>query len=193
MRPRPTPKCRQWAEAGVGNLDHLWAGWRSEFVTGATGATDVDDSGARRSACVFCDILASGLADDEVHIVWRHRAGQVIVMLNAYPYTSGHLMAMPVRHVSELEDLEVGEAADLWESVAHGVRALKGAYKPEGINIGANLGRAAGAGVPGHFHMHVLPRWAGDTNFMTSVADARVLPEPLCESARKLRSAWPTP
>jgi ATP adenylyltransferase len=100
-------------------------------------------------------------------------------------------MAMPVRHVAELEGLTPAEASDLWEALSQGVRALKAAYKPDGINVGANLGRHAGAGVPAHFHLHVLPRWAGDTNFMTTVAGARVLPEPLGESAAKLRSAWP--
>jgi ATP adenylyltransferase len=185
----------------VGNLDHLWAGWRSEFVSGPAveaGSSHAVTSGAGaaplgQSDCVFCSILASGLADEDVHIVWRHPGGRALALLNAYPYTSGHLMAMPVRHVAELEHLEPAESAALWETVERGVRALKAAYQPEGINIGANLGRAAGAGVPGHFHMHVLPRWVGDTNFMTSVADARVLPEPLCESASKLRAAWPRP
>jgi ATP adenylyltransferase len=115
----------------------------------------------------------------------------VVAILNAYPYTSGHLMAMPTRHVADLEDLSAAESGDLWATMAASVRALKRAYKPDGINVGANLGRAAGAGVPGHFHMHVLGRWAGDTNFMTAVADARVLPEPLSDSATKLHAAWP--
>jgi len=195
----------------VGSLDHLWAGWRSEFVSGggsgagggagsvATGTgtgigpgqDDQDDRGAPEQHCVFCAILASNLPDEELNIIWRHPGGRVIALLNAYPYTSGHLMAMPVRHVPELEDLEPEESAELWQTVAAGVRALKAAYKPDGINIGANLGRAAGAGVPGHFHMHVLGRWVGDTNFMTAVADARVLPEPLGETAAKLRTGWP--
>jgi len=100
-------------------------------------------------------------------------------------------MAMPTRHVADLEDLSAAESGDLWATMAASVRALKRAYKPDGINVGANLGRAAGAGVPGHFHMHVLGRWAGDTNFMTAVADARVLPEPLSDSATKLHAAWP--
>jgi len=140
---------------------------------------------------VFCAILASGMPDEEVHIVWRHPGGRALAILNAYPYTSGHLMAMPVRHAGELEALSAQESADLWETVTLAVRALKSAYAPEGVNLGANLGRAAGAGVPGHFHMHVLARWAGDTNFMTTVADARVLPEALSVSSDKLRAHWP--
>jgi ATP adenylyltransferase len=170
------------------SLDHLWAGWRSEFISSSAEATN---DHRERGTCVFCDILASGLPDEETHIVWRHPSGRVFVILNAYPYTSGHLMAMPTRHVAELEDLDAAEASDLWQGVTWGIRALKDAYKPEGVNIGANLGRAAGAGVPGHVHVHVLGRWAGDTNFMTAIADARVLPEPLSESASKLRAAWP--
>lgn len=180
----------------MGSLDILWAGWRAEFVGSAAdaegGSADAGEGEAGHASCVFCRILASGLPDEEVHIVWRHPSGRVVAILNAYPYTSGHLMALPTRHISELEDLVPEEAVDLWEGVASGVRALKVAFKAEGVNIGANLGRAAGAGVPGHFHMHVVPRWAGDTNFMTAVADARVLPEPLDQSAAKLRAAWPT-
>jgi ATP adenylyltransferase len=140
---------------------------------------------------VFCEILASGLPDEQVHVLWRHPSGTVLSILNAYPYTSGHLMVMPVRHVADLEGLAAGESSDLWQGVQLAVVALKAAYKPDGVNLGANLGRAAGAGVPGHFHMHVVPRWGGDTNFMTAIADARVLPEPLSESAVKLRRAWP--
>jgi ATP adenylyltransferase len=190
----------------LAHLDHLWAGWRSEFVSGTAPGTAAGSSspaaelagspGATTlpsSGCVFCDILASGLPDEELNLVWRHPDGRVVVILNAYPYTSGHLMAMPTRHVGELEQLLPEEASALWEAMTLGVRALKAAYHPGGVNVGANLGRAAGAGVPGHFHMHMLPRWVGDTNFMTAVADARVLPEALAESRRRLLSAWPQP
>ncbi|HTV11101.1 MAG TPA: HIT domain-containing protein [Acidimicrobiales bacterium] len=179
-------------------LDHLWAGWRSDFVSSSTeaGSERLGEGqgpageGPLGKGCVFCRILASGLPDEQTQIVWRHRSGRAFAILNAYPYTSGHLMAMPVRHVAEVEDLDTDESADLWDAVRCAVRALKAAYQPEGVNIGANLGRAAGAGVPGHFHMHIVPRWVGDTNFMTSVANARILPEPLEESAKKLRAAW---
>jgi ATP adenylyltransferase len=172
----------------MAGLDRLWAGWRAEFVAGSV---DGGSTPERDRACVFCDILASGLPDEETHIVWRHPSGRALAILNAYPYTSGHVMAMPTRHVAELEDLSADESAALWATMAASVRALKGGFNPDGINVGANLGRAAGAGIPGHFHMHVLGRWAGDTNFMTTVADARVLPEALSESAAKLRAAWP--
>lgn len=176
----------------MGSLDHLWAGWRSDFVTGATAAADNGrPPGGQPGGCVFCAILASSLPDEELNIVWRHPGGRVLAMLNAYPYTSGHLMVMPTRHVADLEDLAPDEPGELWQTVTSAVKALKAAYNAEGVNIGANLGRAAGAGVLGHFHVHVLGRWVGDSNFMTSVANARVLPEPLSDSATKLRAAWP--
>jgi ATP adenylyltransferase len=170
----------------VSALGRLWAGWRSDYIEGVT-----NPAAAPNGECVFCAILSSGLPDEETHIVWRHPDGLGFAILNAYPYTSGHLMVMPIRHVGELEDLDETEAAALWDGTCQAVVAIKAAYAPDGLNMGANLGRAAGAGVPGHLHMHVLPRWRGDTNFMTSVAESRVLPESLDTSFRKLRAAWP--
>ena len=158
-------------------LDRLWAGWRSEYI--ATAAADGDTD-----ACVLCRVVADG-----EHAVWRGDA--VAVILNAYPYTSGHVLVLPVRHCATPEDLEPAEATELWAAVTDGVKALKTAYRPQGVNIGANIGEAAGAGVPGHFHVHALPRWNGDTNFMTSVANARVMPEALPVTLDKLRAAWP--
>ena len=104
---------------------------------------------------------------------------------------SGHLLVMPYRHVGDLEDLAADEATELWGAVRTAAVALKAAYRPDGLNVGANLGRAAGAGVPGHLHLHVLPRWGGDSNFVTSVAEARVLPEALPTTYERLRAAWP--
>jgi diadenosine tetraphosphate (Ap4A) HIT family hydrolase len=163
-------------------LDRLWAGWRGEYVA------TVDDG--PKDECVFCRILASGLPDNETYVV--HRTDTVAVLLNAYPYTSGHVLVMPTRHLSELEDLTADESAAVWAAVTDAVVALKAAYQPEGTNVGINLGRAAGAGVPGHFHVHALPRWAGDSSFMTSVAEARVLPEALPTTWEKLTAAWPS-
>ncbi len=162
------------------SLERLWAGWRSEYVSSATDANDEE--------CVFCRILASDLPPDETYILWRGE--RCAALLNAYPYTSGHLMVMPLRHEGELEAVDPAEAAELWDAVTQAVRALKAAYQPHGINVGANLGRVAGAGVPGHFHVHVLPRWDGDTNFMTTVAEVRVIPESLGASYERLSSAW---
>ena len=162
------------------SLEKLWAGWRSEYVESAAGA----------DGCVFCRILASDEAGESTYIVRREHSCAVV--LNAYPYTSGHLMVMPTRHVAELEDLDGAEVVGLWRELADAVRALKAAYSPDGLNVGANLGRSAGAGVPGHFHMHCVPRWNGDTNFMTTLAETRVMPESLPATYAKIAKAWPT-
>ena len=172
----------------MSSLERLWAGWRSQYMESVTGKPE---SKAARD-CVFCAILESGEPDDATHIVWRHPAGLAFAILNAYPYASGHLMVMPTRHVADMEDLSSDESAALWEALTSAVVGLKAAYRPDGINVGANLGKSAGAGVPGHFHVHAVPRWNGDTNFMTSVADTRVLPEALSVSAARLRAAWPS-
>ena len=161
--------------------ERLWAGWRSAYVEKAA----EDDGGGE---CIFCRILA---ADDGTQVVWRD--GTSAVLLNAFPYTSGHVLVMPVRHVGEAEDLTPEEGSAVWATVTDGVRALKAAYNPDGLNIGANLGRPAGAGIPGHFHLHVLPRWNGDTNFLTAVAGVRVMPEALPDTFRKVKEAWPRP
>ncbi len=166
----------------MSGLERLWAGWRSPYIE--TAGEQDDDEG-----CVFCRILASDEPAERTYVVWRD--DRCACLLNAYPYTSGHVMVMPVRHVPELEDVTADEGAAVWQTVTDAVRALKQAYRPDGINVGANLGRPAGAGIPGHFHMHVLPRWAGDTNFMTTVAETRVLPEPLPVTYDKVRAAWP--
>lgn len=165
-------------------LERLWAGWRVEYVERAGGSPEVDPA-----ACVFCRILASGDPPEETLVLWRDE--HCAAVLNAYPYTSGHLMVMPVRHVAEIEDLGEREGTALWRAVTDSVRALKTAYDVDGVNIGANVGRSAGAGVPGHFHVHSVPRWDGDTNFMTTVAETRVLPEALPATYRKLAAAWP--
>jgi ATP adenylyltransferase len=138
---------------------------------------------------VFRRILESGLPDSETNILFRGET--VFAVLNAFPYTSGHLMVMPYREVADLELLTGAEHAELWATVTAAVRAVKAAYRPEGINVGMNLGRPAGAGVPTHLHVHVLPRWNGDTNFMTALAEVRVLPETLSSSAARIRASWP--
>lgn len=164
-------------------LEHLWAGWRGDYVTTADGA--LQDG----PACVFCRILGSGLPDEETYVLWRGE--RTFAILNLYPYTSGHLMVMPQRHVGDLGELDDDEHDELFRSLRSAHDALRRAYDPGGVNIGANLGKAAGAGVPGHLHVHAVPRWAGDTNFMTTVADTRVLPESLETTYTKLREAWP--
>jgi ATP adenylyltransferase len=140
--------------------------------------------------CVFGRIAASGPPGVDHYVLWRSELG--FAVLNAYPYASGHLLVMPVRHVGELADLTPAESVDLWDGARHAVAALCAAYDPDGVNMGANLGRAAGAGIPGHLHLHVLPRWSGDTNFMTSVAGVRVMPESLAVGWERLHAAWPS-
>jgi ATP adenylyltransferase len=123
--------------------------------------------------------------------VWR--GAWSFVVLNAYPYASGHVLVLPLRHVGTLGDLTELESREVWTATQDAVTAIEGAYNPDGLNLGANLGRAAGAGIPSHVHMHVLPRWSGDTNFMTSIAGTRVMPETLQVAWQKLSKAWPRP
>lgn len=173
------------------SLDRLWAGWRMGYVSGAA-AKPVGRSGSRAGlpeGCVFCGLLASGEPDEVTYIV--SRTEHSFVVLNVFPYTSGHLMVLPLRHVGEMEDLDPHESSELWSSMTKAVTALKKAYEPGGMNLGANIGRAGGAGIPAHLHFHVVPRWNGDTNFMTSVAEARVLPEDLARTWERIRGAWP--
>jgi ATP adenylyltransferase len=164
-------------------LERLWAGWRADYLEAAgAGPETTSDHG-----CLFCGL---GEADARTAFVLA-RDEHVYAVLNAYPYTSGHLMVVPRRHVADLEVLVTEEAHALIEMPQRAITALKIAYGPDGVNIGMNLGRAAGAGIPGHLHMHVVPRWSGDTNFMTAVAEARVLPESLGTTYERLRGAWP--
>jgi ATP adenylyltransferase len=174
-------------------LDHLWAGWRAEYVASVPTApaheSGIDSTKAvEEDGCVFCRILADPSPDVERGVIVA--TALTAVLLNAYPYASGHILVMPVRHVQELEDLTEDESADLWRLTTAGSAAIQRAYRPDGMNVGANLGRAAGAGIPAHLHLHLVPRWTGDTNFMTTVASLRVLPEPLPRSWEKLRAAW---
>jgi len=136
----------------------------------------VTSAGAPDAACVFCAALSAG--DDRRALILR-RAPRAFLALNAFPYATGHLLAMPLRHVARVEDVTTDEMAETMALVQDGVRVLAEGYKPDGFNIGMNLGRVAGAGVPGHLHLHVVPRWNGDTNFMPVVAGTKVLPESL--------------
>ena len=155
-------------------MDHLWSPWRLAYVT-ATG-TPADEG-----ACIFCKALEAG---DDLILV---RATHCYVILNLYPYNNGHLMVVPNRHVGTLEASTGDERSELMRLTRHAEMALAEAYKPQGINVGMNLGRPAGAGIVDHLHVHVVPRWIGDTNFMSVVGNVRVLPEELRETARRLR------
>jgi diadenosine tetraphosphate (Ap4A) HIT family hydrolase len=166
----------------VTQLDRIWNGWRATYVN------ELGDRPVGEGS-VFTQILQSGLPDDATNII--HRGTRTFAILNAFPYTSGHLMVLPYRQLAGLEELEPAEAAELWANVTAAVTAVKTAYRPGGVNVGINLGRAAGGSISEHLHVHVVPRWTGDGNFMMAVAEARTLPEPLSFSAEKLRAVWP--
>jgi ATP adenylyltransferase len=139
--------------------------------------------------CALCALPADSVYSSETLVL--ERTGMTLSVMNLYPYGSGHVLVAPCRHEAALEGLSEPEAAALMEAMRRAVRAVKRAYSPDGVNVGLNLGAAAGAGVPGHLHVHALPRWQGDTNFMTAVAEVRVLPEDLATGWAKLRGAWP--
>lgn len=157
-------------------LDRLWTPWRASYVTGAAGPRD--------DACFLC---ASPRADRDEETFILHRGARSYVLLNLYPYNSGHLMVAPYGHIGSLPALDRETATELWELTQLAVRALTQEYRPEGFNLGMNLSRAAGAGVPDHLHFHVVPRWVGDTNYMPVTAGTKVLPERLEETYRRLR------
>ena len=158
-------------------MDRLWTPWRLGYVTEAS--TPAPD-------CIFCDALAR--VDRDPLVVHRGRAAFVI--LNKYPYNNGHLMVVPHRHTGRLVDLDADELVELMTLTRDAERVLMEIYAPHGFNIGLNLGQSAGAGVLDHLHMHVVPRWNGDTNFMTVVGDTRVLPEELPATAARVRRAF---
>jgi ATP adenylyltransferase len=162
-------------------LDRLWADWRSAYVSGQVAAGD--------GGCVLCRLV--GARDDRAALVLE-RTDRTITVMNLYPYGSGHLMTAPVRHVADFVDLDDAELVALAHAQVRALRAIRAAYAPDGVNVGANLGRAAGAGLPDHLHVHLLPRWTGDTSFVTSVAETRVLPESLRAGYDKLSAAWPS-
>jgi len=160
------------------DLERLWTPWRMEYM---------DSMSADSSGCFLCDALA---ADEDEKLLIVHRGEKAFVIMNAFPYNTGHLMIAPNRHVDELSKLDPGERADLMEITSRAIEVIRAAINPEGFNTGMNLGRIAGAGVPGHVHMHVVPRWGGDTNFMPIVGQTKVLPELLADTAAKLRPGF---
>jgi len=161
-------------------MERLWAGWRAAYLETA------GDGGA---ASPFAEIAASERPDEETYVLWRGE--HCFALLNLYPYTTGHLLVVPYEVCASPHEMAAEAWSSLWLAVRDAIAALHRAYEPEGVNVGINLGRAAGAGVPGHLHVHCVPRWVGDTNFTTSIANLRVLPESLSETWRKLRDAWP--
>jgi len=140
-----------------------------------------------KDCCIFCDALEH---EDGSENLVAYRGKRAYVILNRYPYTNGHLMVVPNDHQPSMEDLDVETRGELMELLSSSVRILRSVYNPEGFNVGTNIGGAAGAGVAGHVHFHVVPRWAGDTNFMTTTGNARVLPEELCQTYDRISKAW---
>jgi ATP adenylyltransferase len=157
-------------------MDHLWTPWRYAFVTGAD----------LISGCIFCD--APKQSDQQARIV--HRGELCYVILNTYPYTNGHVMIVPYAHLDELQKLSVAAAHEMMALTQKMESVLRSLYVPDGINLGMNLGRAAGAGVAGHIHMHILPRWIADANFVSVIGETRVLPETLDETWERIRKAF---
>ena len=159
----------------------LWASWRIEYILAP-----------KPDACIFCEFPAAPEADDRANLV-VHRSARSFTCLNRYPYNSGHVMVIPRAHVSGLLDLDAEAFADLQQELRRAVAAVSRAYRPEGMNVGMNLGRSAGAGIDDHLHWHVVPRWVGDNNFMPVLADQRVVVEALDAAWERLRAAYEAP
>lgn len=163
-------------------MDRLWSPWRYQYIA-AGGAADSESRG-----CIFCR-LRDDVDNDETNFV-LHRAAHNFIVLNIYPYISGHLLIVPYVHVSELDAAGKETTDELMDLTKRCQTALREVYHPTGFNIGMNLGRSAGAGVAEHIHIHILPRWNGDTNFMTTVGETRVIPEDLTTTYQKLRGKF---
>jgi ATP adenylyltransferase len=158
-------------------MKHIWSPWRNTYI----------QSDKKKCKCIFCEALT--LKNDPESLI-VHRGDTGFVILNRFPYTSGHVMVVPYVHEPSFEELDQKTRAELMELINTSTRVLRSLYSPEGFNIGANLGAAAGAGVIGHVHFHVVPRWVGDSNFMSTVGDVRVLPEELGVTLQRIQHAW---
>lgn len=171
-------------------LDQLWATWRSVYVTGAAESrAHVPEGEVDDGRTLFERILDSGEPDEQTFIV--HRGRHCFVILNRFPYTSGHLMVLPNRGVDDLDGLDEEEFTELWELVRVSVRVLRSVMRCDAVNVGINLGRAAGGSQADHLHVHCVPRWVGDANFMAVVGGSQVMPVPLHEVWQRLRESWP--
>jgi ATP adenylyltransferase len=157
-------------------MKHLWTPWRKKYMQGPK----------VQNGCIFCCALEQ--EDSQSLIV--HHGKTAYVILNRYPYTNGHLMIVPNDHQSSLDDLPPETRAEMMELLSKAISVLRKVYNPQGFNLGGNIGEAAGAGVADHVHFHVLPRWLGDTNFMTAIGETRVLPETLDETLQKMTASW---
>jgi len=158
-------------------VDVLWSPWRYDYITGS--------GGAKTSGCVFCDILNNSATDEEKYIL--KRAEFNFVILNIYPYGTGHLLIVPFAHIADLDQADKQTTDEMMDLMKGAQTALTEVYSSDGFNLGMNLGTSAGAGVADHFHMHVLPRWSGDVNFMTAIGQTRTMPESLPTTYKKLK------
>ncbi len=161
-------------------MDYLWTPWRYAYVTAAE----------KTSGCIFCDLPKTG-DDAKARIV--HRGQSCYIVLNTYPYTPGHVMIVPFAHLDELQKLPAATAHEMMDLGQRMERVLRQLYKPDGVNLGMNIGKAAGAGVAGHVHMHVLPRWVADANFVSVVGETRILPETLEITYERIKGALESP
>ena len=164
-------------------MDVLWSPWRYDYIKSGS-ETHADNPGG----CIFCDILNNPASDEEKFIL--KRAGFNFVILNIYPYISGHMMVVPYEHIADLDQASKEISNEMMDLTKQCQAALRETYRPDGVNLGMNMGRAAGAGVASHFHMHILPRWYGDANFMTSVGQTRTIPESLQDTFEKLKGKF---
>ncbi len=170
-------------------LDHLWATWRSVYIDQVVDSRTAPSIAEADGRSLFERILHADAPDADKHLVWRGE--HCFVLLNKFPYTSGHLMVLPNRAEPALEGLTPAEQGELWSLVSDAVVALKAGFACEGVNVGINLGTAAGGSQADHLHVHCVPRWVGDANFVGVIAETRVLPISLDDAFAKLRAAWP--
>ena len=155
-------------------MKRLWASWRMKYISSAD----------KQPGCAFCEALKK---EDSSENLIVHRGKNSLIILNKYPYTSGHLMVAPLVHVANIEELDAETGNEIFQLITHSTTTLKMVYQPEGFNIGANLGQAAGAGIPGHLHFHIVPRWNGDTNYMSTIGEIRVIPEDIEVTYKRIK------
>lgn len=158
-------------------MKRIWSPWRMKYI----------ESHEEQEGCIFCNALAQ--PDNEENLIIK-RGTLAFVILNLYPYTSGHIMVAPMVHQPSLEFLDPGARAEMMELVSESILVLKEVYRPQAFNVGANIGEAAGAGEPGHVHLHIVPRWNGDTNFMSTLGETRVLPEALENTYKRIKAGF---
>ena len=162
-------------------MEHLWTPWRMTYL---------QNNQPKPDGCIFCAVVATPDEDDRKLVL--HRGQHCFIILNLYPYNNGHLMVVPFDHSESIEQLPAEALIEMMTLSQKCLNLLRRAYSPQAFNIGINIGAAAGAGVPGHVHLHIVPRWAGDTNFMSALANTRVIPEELSQTYRRLHDLWQT-